>query len=127
VRELAEETGLTADVADAHVVTVLHDDRLDVRRITAVVRVAVWSGELALPEPHHFVRWEWHDPHTLDTLGKIFAPSAQALAAVWPGVLPGLPPVHSYTCATAVPPVAGEPPEAVRLRDRMADRVIGRA
>lgn len=29
VREPAEETGLTARVEDAHVVTVLHDDRLD--------------------------------------------------------------------------------------------------
>ncbi|MFV5995275.1 methyltransferase [Streptomyces sp. NPDC056231] len=124
VRELAEETGLTARVEDAHVITVLHDDRLDVRRITAVVRVTTWSGELGLPEPHRFVRWEWHDLHTLDTLGKIFAPSTQALTAVWPGVLPGLPPIHSYTCSTAVPPVPGEPAEAALLRERMANIVI---
>ncbi|MDX3264860.1 methyltransferase, FxLD system [Streptomyces sp. MI02-2A] len=126
VRELAEETGLTADEADAHVITVLHDDRLDVRRITAVVRVTNWNGELGLPEPHRFVRWEWHDLNTLDTLGKIFAPSAQALTAVWPGVLPQLPPVRSYECVTAAPPVHGEPAEAIRLRERMADTVIGK-
>jgi protein-L-isoaspartate(D-aspartate) O-methyltransferase len=126
VRELAEETGLTARAEDAHVVTVLHDDRLDVRRVTAVVRVTGWSGELALPEPHRFVRWEWHDLHTLATLGKIFAPSAQALAAVWPGVLPELPPIHSYPCADAVPPVPGEPAEAARLRAKMADVVISK-
>lgn len=126
VRELAEETGLTARVADAHVITVLHDDRLDVRRITAVVRVTTWDGELGLPEPHRFVRWEWHDLNTLSTLGKIFAPSAQALTAVWPGVLPGLPPVHSYACAIAIPPVPGEPAEASRLRERMADTVISK-
>ncbi|MGV9654473.1 bifunctional class I SAM-dependent methyltransferase/NUDIX hydrolase [Streptomyces sp. NPDC003554] len=107
VRELNEETGLTAHMDDAHVITVLHDDRLDVRRVTAVVHVSRWGGELALPEPHRFVRWEFHDLNTLATLGKIFAPSAQALAAVWPGVLPGLPPVHSYPCSTAVPPVPG--------------------
>ncbi|WP_031064218.1 methyltransferase, FxLD system [Streptomyces sp. NRRL F-5527] len=126
VRELNEETGLTARVEDAHVITVLHDDRLDVRRVTAVVRVSRWDGELALPEPHRFVRWEFHDLNTLVTLGKIFAPSAQALIAVWPGVLPGLPPVHSYACSAAAPPVPGEPAEAVRLRERMADIVISK-
>ncbi|MET9805498.1 methyltransferase, FxLD system [Streptomyces halstedii] len=126
VRELTEETGLTALVEDAHVITVLHDDRLDVRRVTAVVRVSHWDGVLALPEPHRFVRWEFHDLNTLATLGKIFAPSAQALTAVWPGVLPGLPPVHSYACSPAAPPVPGEPAEAVRLRERMADRVISK-
>ncbi|MFV5994900.1 methyltransferase, FxLD system [Streptomyces sp. NPDC056231] len=126
VRELTEETGLTARLEDAHVVTVLHDDRLDVRRVTAVVRLTSWGGELGLPEPHRFVRWEWHDLPTLATLGKIFAPSAQALTAVWPGVLRGLPPVHSYACATTAPPVPGEPAEAVRLRGRMADLVISR-
>ncbi|MGY3061158.1 methyltransferase of FxLD system [Streptomyces sp. TE3672] len=125
VRELTEETGLTARLEDAHVVTVLHDDRLDVRRVTAVVRLTGWGGDLGLPEPHRFVRWEWHDLPTLTTLGKIFAPSAQALNAVWPGILPGLPPVHSYVCAATVPPVPGEPAEAVRLRGRMADIVIG--
>ncbi|MEU5599919.1 methyltransferase, FxLD system [Streptomyces sp. NPDC020298] len=126
VRELAEETGLTARVEDAHVITVLHDDRLDVRRITAVVRVTRWSGDLGLPEPQKFVRWEWHDLNSLPTLGSIFAPSAQALTAVWPGVLPGLPPVHSYACVTAAPPVPGEPAEAIRLRERMADTVISK-
>ncbi|WP_326812385.1 methyltransferase, FxLD system [Streptomyces scopuliridis] len=126
VRELNEETGLTARVEDTHVITVLHDDRLDVRRVTAVVRVSRWAGELALPEPHRFVRWEFHDLNSLATLGKIFAPSAAALTAVWPGVLPGLPPVHSYACSSAVPPVPGEPAEAVRLRERMADIVISK-
>ncbi|MFC8943989.1 methyltransferase, FxLD system [Streptomyces rochei] len=126
VRELNEETGLTARVDDAHVITVLHDDRLDVRRVTAVVRISRWDGELALLEPHRFVRWEFHDLNTLATLGKIFAPSAQALTAVWPGVLPGLPPVHSYACSATAPPVPGEPAEAVRLRERMADIVISK-
>ncbi|WP_319767963.1 methyltransferase, FxLD system [Streptomyces europaeiscabiei] len=59
-------------------------------------------------------------------VGKIFAPSAQALTAVWPGVLPGLLPVHSYACSAAAPPVPGEPAEAVRLRERMADIVISK-
>lgn len=124
VRELAEETGLTAHEDDAHVLALLHDDRLDVRRVTAVVRVTGWNGQLGLPEPQRFSRWEWHDLHTLATLGTIFAPSAHALSAVWPGVLPGLDPVHSYPSATAHPPVPGEPAEAARLRAQMTDTVI---
>ncbi|MFB7852939.1 NUDIX domain-containing protein [Streptomyces sp. NPDC056053] len=103
VRELEEETGLTASEENAHIIAVLHDDRLDMRRISPVVRVTCWEGEPGLPEPEKFSRWEWHPPHTLATLGRIFMPSAQALNAVWPGTLPGLPPVHSYPCATAIP------------------------
>ncbi|MEU6275741.1 methyltransferase, FxLD system [Streptomyces populi] len=126
VRELAEETGLTARAEDAHVITVLHDDRADVRRVTTVIRVARWGGEVGLPEPHRFVRWEFHELNNLAALGTIFAPSAHALTAVWPGVLPGLPPIHSYPCSTTAPPVPGEPAEAVRLRERMTDSVIGK-
>ncbi|MEV6566702.1 methyltransferase, FxLD system [Streptomyces kronopolitis] len=123
-RELTEETGLVAEPGDAHLLTILHDDRADVRRLSAVVRMSAWHGTLELPEPHHFRRWEWHDLHTLAGGGALFAPSAQALEAVWPGVLPGLPTVHSYPHAAAPPPVGGEPSEAVRLRREMAERVI---
>ncbi|RPK42941.1 methyltransferase, FxLD system [Streptomyces sp. NBC_01696] len=124
VRELAEETGLTAREEDTHLITLLHDDRLDLRRITPIVRITGWEGELELREPDKFSRWEWHPLHTLATLGSVFMPSAQALNAVWPGVLPGLPPLHSYPCAHAAPAVPGEPAEAGRLRERMADLVI---
>ncbi|MET8412990.1 NUDIX hydrolase [Streptomyces sp. NPDC005195] len=72
VRELNEETGLTARVDDdAHGITVLHDDRLDVRRVTAVVRVSRWAGELALPEPHRFVRWGFHDLYSLIAMPRL--------------------------------------------------------
>ncbi|MFE9392452.1 NUDIX domain-containing protein [Streptomyces sp. NPDC006784] len=124
VRELAEESGLSARPDDAHLLTILHDDRADIRRISAVVRVTAWTGTPEVREPHRFTRWEWHDLHTLASLGRIFAPSAQAMEAVWPGVLPGLPPVHSYPHADAPPPVGGEQAEAVRLRHKMADAVI---
>ncbi|NMO32307.1 methyltransferase domain-containing protein [Streptomyces sp. GMY01] len=77
VRELAEETGLTARVEDAHVITVLHDDRADVRRVTAVVRVVRWGGEVGLPEPHGFVRWEFHELSHPATLGTISPPSTE--------------------------------------------------
>ncbi len=123
VRELAEEAGLDAGLADAHLLTILHDDRADVRRLSAVVRISAWAGAPEVFEPHSFSRWEWHDLHTLADLGPIFAPSAHALEAVWPGVLPGLPPVHSYPAAIAPPPVDGEPAESVRLRHATAETV----
>ncbi|WP_342668121.1 methyltransferase domain-containing protein [Streptomyces violens] len=126
VRELAEEAGLSARLEDAHLLTILHDDRADVRRVSAVVRITAWTGAPRVSEPHRFTRWEWHDLHTLAGLGPVFTPSAQALEAVWPGVLPGLPPVHSYPHADGPPAVGGEPAEAVRLRQKMADAVIAK-
>lgn len=124
VRELGEETGLEANAPDAHLLAILHDERADVGRLNAVVRVTAWRGVLGRPEPHRFLRWEFHALHDLASLGPLFAPSAQALNAVWPGVLPGLPPVRCYPIDAGVPPVAGEPGEAVRLRTRMAAAVI---
>lgn len=121
VRELAEEPGLAVELDDAHLITILHDDRADVRRVSAVVRVAAWTGVPELREPHRFTRWEWHDLHTLASLGQIFTPSAQALEEVWPGVLTDLPPVHSYPHAAEQPSVDGEPAQAVRLRHTMAE------
>lgn len=124
VRKLAEETGLTAQVADVHVVTVLHDDREDVRRIAAVVRITAWDGELALREADKFMRWEWFPLHTLSSLGKLFAPTALALNEVWPGVVPRASTARSYPCAAPYGPVSGEPAEAVRLREEMTESVI---
>lgn len=123
-RELAEETGLTAKVEDAHIVTMLHDDRRDVRRIAAVVRITSWTGRLDLREPSKFLRWEWFPLHTLAGLGRLFAPSALALDAVWPGVLPEVPEAHSYPCTARYGPVAGEPALAVHLREQMTQAVI---
>nr|WSX75851.1 methyltransferase, FxLD system [Streptomyces sp. NBC_00899] len=124
VRELTEETGLIAAVEDAHLVAMLADDRGGVPRLTAAVRVTSWSGALSNPEPGLFVRWEWHELHTLACLGDLFVPAAQVLAAVWPGIIPGLPPVHAYELAGEQPPVPGEPAQAVRLRAAMVEGVI---
>lgn len=124
VRELAEETALLAQERDAYVLAILHDDREDVRRISAVVRLTAHTGTLGLPEPHRFTRWEWHSLSDLASLGPIFAPSAQALVAVWPGILPALPRIDAYPLAASVPPVPGEPVEAARLRERMTDAVV---
>ncbi|MQS37825.1 bifunctional class I SAM-dependent methyltransferase/NUDIX hydrolase, partial [Streptomyces katsurahamanus] len=123
VRELAEETGLVTAPGGAVVVAMLVDSIEQVPRLTAVVRVTAWSGTLTNPEPALFTRWEWHNPHTLAVLGPVFTPAAHALDAVWPGIIPGLPPVNSYPLAAGQPPVPGEPAEAVRLRHAMADAV----
>ncbi|MFE0087720.1 methyltransferase, FxLD system [Streptomyces sp. NPDC058991] len=124
VRELAEETGLVAEPGDAYVVTMLVDDSHGVPRLTAVVRIAAWTGVLANREPKLFDRWEWHDLHALACVGDVFVPAAQALDAVWPGVIPDLPPAASYTIAVDQPAVPGEPTEAARLRQAMAKTVI---
>ncbi|MFK0017321.1 methyltransferase, FxLD system [Streptomyces sp. NPDC091027] len=124
VRELAEETGLVADPSAAHVVTMLVDDSHGVPRLTAVVRITTWSGALSNPEPDKFERWEFHDVHGLACVGDVFVPAAQAIDSVWPGVIPDLPPVVSYPLAGERPPGPGEPEEAVRLRQAMAQTVI---
>ncbi|MEN1889002.1 methyltransferase, FxLD system [Streptomyces mirabilis] len=125
VRELAEETGLIADPADAHVLTMLWDDNHGVPRLTAVVRLTAFSGTPTCREPAKFSRWEWHSLHTLAHLDRIFAPSAQALDAVWPGIIPGLQAARAYPHAIDHPSVDGEPAEAVRLRQEMTKAVIG--
>ncbi|WP_225850139.1 methyltransferase, FxLD system [Streptomyces sp. HPF1205] len=122
VRELAEETSLHA--TGAAVVTILTDAAQGVPRVTAVIRIAGFTGTLTTAEPQKFTRWEWHDLHGLGCLGPIFTPSAQALNAVWPGVIPDLPPVHAYPHAIELAPVPGEPAEAVRLRQAMTRTVI---
>ncbi|MFJ3877152.1 methyltransferase, FxLD system [Streptomyces sp. NPDC090077] len=124
VRELIEETGLVADPADAHVMTMLVDDSHGLPRLTAVVRITAWTGTLANPEPDKFDRWEFFDLHSLACVGDVFAPAALALDAVWPGILPSLPPATSYPIAADQPPVQGEPAEAARLRAAMAQMVI---
>lgn len=124
VRELFEETGLTAAVSDAHVVTMLVDDSHGMPRLTAVVRITAFTGTLANPEERLFDRWEWHDLHALACVGPVFAPAAQSLEAIWPGIIPDLPTVHSYPLAAVHPPVPGESAEAVRLRGQMAAAVI---
>jgi protein-L-isoaspartate(D-aspartate) O-methyltransferase len=124
VRELAEETGLEAEAENAYVVTMLADAAGDVPRLTAVVRITTWSGTLTNLEEDKFDRWEFVDLHVLSCVGNLFVPAAQALDAVWPGVVPDLPPVASYPLAVDRPTVPGEPAEAVRLRAAMAQTVV---
>ncbi|MFE1172824.1 NUDIX domain-containing protein [Streptomyces sp. NPDC058773] len=97
VRELEEETGLRAREADARLPAILMDAVDGMPRVTAAVRVVNYRGEPAVREPHLIHRWEWHDITDLPTLtADLFTPSAHVLDTVWPGLLPGLPPVHRY-------------------------------
>lgn len=94
VRELAEETGLRAVTRNARVHAFLTDSAHGVTRVTAAVRVLRHRGSPSVLEPHHTRRWEWHEPAELAHLAQpLFTPSAQVLESVWPGLLPGLPPV----------------------------------
>ncbi|MFJ9469308.1 bifunctional class I SAM-dependent methyltransferase/NUDIX hydrolase [Streptomyces caniferus] len=97
VRELEEETGLRAETADARLLALLMDSVHGMPRVTAAVRVVAFRGEPAVREPKLIHRWEWHDVRDLPTLASgLFTPSAHVLDVVWPGKLPGLPPVHHH-------------------------------
>ncbi|MFE1192764.1 NUDIX domain-containing protein [Streptomyces olivaceoviridis] len=100
VRELEEETSLRADPAGARVRAVLMDSVDGMPRVTAAVRVAAFTGEPVVTEPRLVRRWEWHEVADLPRLARpLFTPSAHVLDTVWPGLLPGLPPVHRYPVA----------------------------
>ncbi|OLZ60619.1 DNA mismatch repair protein MutT [Streptomyces sp. IMTB 2501] len=100
VRELREETSLKADPAAARVRAILMDCVHGIPRVTAAVRVTAFTGEPVVTEPRLIRRWEWHEVDDLPLLGRpLFTPSAHVLDTVWPGLLPGLPPVHRYRVA----------------------------
>jgi protein-L-isoaspartate(D-aspartate) O-methyltransferase len=102
VRELQEETGLKADPADARLLALLMDSVHGIPRMTAAVRVTGHTGEPSVTEPELVRRWEWHEITDLPTLAQpLFTPSAHVINTVWPGLLPGLPPVHRYPVASA--------------------------
>ncbi|MEI5133418.1 NUDIX domain-containing protein [Streptomyces libani] len=97
VRELEEETGLRAKAADARLLAILMDAVHGMPRVTAAVRIVDFCGKPAVREPDLIHRWEWHDVADLPTLAAaLFTPSAHVLDVVWPGLLPGLPPVHRH-------------------------------
>lgn len=104
VRELEEETGLKADPipGGARLLALLMDSTHGMPRLTGAVRVAAWTGQPTVTEPQLIHRWEWHEVADLPTLAQpLFTPSAHVIDTVWPGLLPGLPPVHRYPVATA--------------------------
>lgn len=96
VRELAEETTLVADEADARVIGLILDTQTSaaLTRMTAATVLRAHSGTPAVAEPDKIERWEWTDPDELP--GELFVPSAQVLK-LWRPELP-LPdgPFHRY-------------------------------
>lgn len=103
VRELAEETGLSARPQQATLLAFLTDSAHGVTRVTAAVRVHAYTGSPSVCEPRHIERWEWHERSALSWLAEpLFTPSAQVLESVWPGLLPDLPPVDRREVAGAL-------------------------
>lgn len=104
VRELEEETSLKADPipGGARLLALLMDSTHGMPRLTGAVRVTAWTGQPTVTEPQLIHRWEWHEVADLPTLPQpLFTPSAHVIDTVWPGLLPGLPPVHRYPITPA--------------------------
>ncbi|MEU6979700.1 NUDIX hydrolase [Streptomyces sp. NPDC046371] len=104
VRELAEETTLVADEADAQVVGLILDTRTsaELTRMTAATIVRAHTGTPAVAEPDTIERWEWTDPGRLPT--ALFLPSAQVLK-LWRPELPiDEAPFHRYAVRRLAPP-----------------------
>ncbi|MFD8716862.1 methyltransferase, FxLD system [Streptomyces sp. NPDC059629] len=126
VRELREETGLTADPGSARLPALLMDSTHGIPRMTAAVRITAYTGEPVVTEPDLTSRWEWHEVTDLPHLDQqLFTPSAHVIDTVWPGLLTGLPPVHRYPITlTTIPEAAQQAQEAAELRQVMVDRLI---
>ncbi|MFF1762296.1 methyltransferase, FxLD system [Streptomyces sp. NPDC058266] len=124
VRALAEQTGVTAEPADAHVLG-LHLDAPDgLPRTSVVVRISAHTKQVQSLKPDEFGHVDWRPLHALRRLDRLSTTSARALDLIWPGVLPYVPSAHMYPVDSAYPPVPGESLQAVARRERMADRVI---
>ncbi|MFE3645239.1 methyltransferase, FxLD system [Streptomyces sp. NPDC059169] len=124
VRALAEQTGMTADPADAHVLGLSVDAQEGFSRTSAIVRITAHTGQAQPPKPDQSGHVDWHPLHDLQRLDRLSAVSARALDTVWPGVLPYVPSAHTYPVNNTCPPVPGESSEAIERRQQMADRVI---
>ncbi|MEV0113614.1 NUDIX hydrolase [Streptomyces sp. NPDC050844] len=78
VRELAEETGLSADAEDVRIGAFFVDGERGVTRVTAGALVTTASGAPArVREPDKIERWSWFAPR--DVPSELFAPSAAVL------------------------------------------------
>ncbi|MER8237385.1 NUDIX hydrolase [Streptomyces sp. NPDC094049] len=106
VRELAEETGLTAREDDVHLLGMLLDTAVGVPRVTVAALVTTWDGEPADQPGEKLGTWRWH---RLDALpGGLFTPSAQCLTLWRPDLPIDHPPAHHYPLSD--PPRASRSP-----------------
>ncbi|MFE9880149.1 NUDIX domain-containing protein [Streptomyces sp. NPDC005784] len=101
VRELAEETGLTALPADVRLLGTLVDHVGDVVRITVAAVVTTWQGTPADQPDESVHDWRWWP---LDSLPSgLFECSAQVLTAWRPDLPIDHPPAHFTPFADRVP------------------------
>ncbi|MDQ0989179.1 bifunctional class I SAM-dependent methyltransferase/NUDIX hydrolase [Streptomyces sp. V3I7] len=105
VRELAEETGLSADPGDVRMLGTLVDRVGDVVRITFGALVTAWDGEPADQPDESVGDWRWYPLSALPP--GLFECSAQILTAWRPDLPIDHPPAHFVPFADpagAVPP-----------------------
>lgn len=98
VRELREETGLTAAEKEVRVFAMLHDVVHGINRVTMAALVTVGDGTAQVTEPHLISTWQWTRPEELPM--PLFAPSAQIIAAWRPDLGIAHPPVHRLDVVT---------------------------
>ncbi|MEV8476381.1 bifunctional class I SAM-dependent methyltransferase/NUDIX hydrolase [Streptomyces sp. NPDC051173] len=94
VRELREETSLSARAEDVEVIALLLDEVGGMNRMTAVTVVAAHTGSPTAAEPELVSRWEWAEPDALPS--PLFVPSAQGLRAWRPELPVDHPHAHVY-------------------------------
>ncbi|MGQ4436778.1 MULTISPECIES: bifunctional class I SAM-dependent methyltransferase/NUDIX hydrolase [unclassified Streptomyces] len=104
VRELAEETGLTALTADVQLLGTLLDHVGDVIRITVAAVVTTWQGTPADQPGESVTDWRWWP---LDSLPSgLFECNAQVLTAWRPELPIDHPAAHFTPFAHPTPPAA---------------------
>ncbi|MFB7997557.1 NUDIX domain-containing protein [Streptomyces sp. NPDC056002] len=108
VRELAEETGLTARPEDVLLLGTLVDHVGDVVRVTIGAVISHWEGEPATQPDESVGDWRWCP---LDDLpSELFECSAQILTAWRPGLPIDHPPAHFTSYARRTTPSSGRKP-----------------
>ncbi|MBT1098085.1 NUDIX domain-containing protein [Streptomyces sp. Tu102] len=107
VRELAEETGLTARPEDVRLLGTHVDHVGEIVRVTVGAVVGHWQGELATQPEESVGDWNWWP---LDDLpGELFECSAQILTAWRPDLPIAAPPAH-FTPYASAEPASGSTP-----------------
>ncbi|MFI0242533.1 NUDIX domain-containing protein [Streptomyces sp. NPDC016845] len=98
VRELKEETGLRARLADVTVLGTLIDHVHDVLRVTIAALVHTWRGQPATQLHEPVGEWAWYPLNELPD--PLFLCSAQILTAWRPDLPIDHPPAHSTPSPT---------------------------
>ncbi|MET8561219.1 bifunctional class I SAM-dependent methyltransferase/NUDIX hydrolase [Streptomyces flaveolus] len=101
IRELGEETGLTARPGDVRLLGTLVDHVEGVLRVTVGALVHTWQGQPATQPDESVGNWAWHP---LDQLPNgLFVCSAQILTAWRPDLAIDHPPAHFTRFAPGTP------------------------